>query len=291
MKPIKIIADSSCELTLDTAKKRDITIVPFSVTFDGSKYYRENIDITIEEFYHTLRTQNVFPKTSLPSISAYQAEFRAAINGGFDVLCICITSKFSGSYGSAVNAQALVKEEFPDANIIVIDSQLCTAAQGAFVLQAADMRDSGMPIYDIDSRLELIKSECQIFVTVDSLAYLQKGGRIGKASALAGSLLSIKPIIVFKNGELNPGTKVRGRAKALAEIVRQLDEATGSDKSKYSYFVMHGDELETAKQTKEAIEKAGMVVDYPISSLGVTIGAHIGPTTIAIGYLRKHDTL
>lgn len=290
MNNFTIISDSSCDLTIEQAKEAGIRIVPFQVTLDGQKYLRESVDIAVDDFYHRLRTENVFPKTSLPSNSDYAVVFREIMAAGNDVICICISSKFSGSYQSATGAKDIVLEEFPDRKITVIDSILCTGGQGLFVNEAAEMKRAGLPYETVVEKLEKIKHQAEIFTTVDSLKYLQKGGRIGKVAAIAGSLISIKPIITFNNGELHPTGKVRGKSKAIAELATLMNKAIGDKKEKYHICVMHGDELADITELKRKLEEEyGFTVTYPINYIGVTIGAHIGPTCLAIGYLLKHE--
>ncbi len=285
-----IISDSACELSLEVAKENDVVIVPFEVTFDGEKYFKENIDIKIEDFYHILRTQDVYPKTSLPSIQAYSDVFREALSKGRDVLCFCLTSRFSGSYQSACNAKKIVEIDYPDRTIIVVDSYLCTAVQGALVLEAARMRQDGMSINEVHEKCEKMKTMSKVYTTVDSLVYLQKGGRIGKVSAFAGGLLKIKPVIVFTNGELNPHSKVRGRKKAVQECMELINKDILDEKHKYITTYMHADEIDDINEVRDIMTgQYGHESPYPASYLGVTIGAHIGPTTIAIGYMIKYE--
>jgi len=294
MPDFKLISDSSCDLPLEIAKACDVHVVPFEITLDGGEtYMKENVDITPAEFHKRLRANpNIVPKTSLPSIQAYTDVFRGYLESGLDVLCVNLTAKFSGSHQSAQNAAALLREEFPDRQIAVYDSWLCTGLQGALLWEINRMRNDGLSIDEILGKCDKIRESSRIFVTVDTLHYLQKGGRIGKASALAGSLLNIKPIIMFKDGELMPLSKVRGRKKALDEVISLLDKAMPGAKSDSIAFLMHADEPEDAAAvTKVMKEQYGMEMPFPSLDLGATIGAHIGPTTLAIGFLSKYETV
>ena len=287
----KIVADSACDLGIALAEKHGISLVPFQVTFDGETYYTENITVTTDVFYQKLRSENVYPKTSLPSIQAYSEVFEPILQEGQDILCLCLTSKFSGSYQSGVNAGEMMKEKYPERNIIVLDSRQATVGQGLLTLEAARMRDNELTLQEAVSSCEKIRDNGQLYITVDSLTYLQKGGRIGKASALAGGLLNIKPIILFSDGELNPLTKVRGHKKALAKIIELLDEAIGKDRERYLISVAHADELEDARQMQKELEDMGYHIDLPQVGMGVTIGAHTGPTAIVLGYIQKYDQI
>ncbi len=147
---IQLISDSSCDLTSDLIAENSIKVVPFSVTLDGGKtYLRENEEITVDKFYQELREKEVFPKTSLPSVKQYIDVFKESLDKGEDVVCICISSKFSGSYQSAINAMEILKDENPKGKIIVIDSFQATIAQGLLVLFAKQLIDKGYGVEEI----------------------------------------------------------------------------------------------------------------------------------------------
>ena len=294
MPDFKIISDSSCDMSPELVKACDVHVVPFEVTLDNGKtYMKENEDITPMEFHKRLREDgSIAPKTSLPSIQAYTDAFRKYLEKGQDVLCINITAKFSGSHQSAQNAASILREEFPERQIVVYNSWLCTGSQGAMVWEINRMRQAGLTINEVIVKCDKMREMSRIFVTVDTLHYLQKGGRIGKVSAFAGSLLNIKPIIMFKEGELMPISKVRGRKKALEEIVAQLDRSMPGEKGDCIAYVMHADELQDAQDvTKVMKEKYGMEMPFEPIDLGVTIGAHIGPTTLAVGFINKYESV
>ncbi|MDR1688667.1 MAG: DegV family protein [Clostridiales bacterium] len=292
MSGIKIISDSSCDLTPELVSKYNISVVPFLVSFNGEKYFRENIDITNTEFYKTMRTTDVFPKTSLPTIATYAEEFKKYTSQGSDVICFNLTSKFSGSHQSAVNAASAVNEEIGETKVYVVDSIQATCAQGAIVMEAAKMRDAGFTAAQIYEKINKLKETCIMYITVDSLIYLQRGGRVGKANALAGTLLNIKPIIVLKDGELVPLGKVRGRKKALNELAENIKKDVGGNMEDYEFFLANADESEEAEAFAESFEKEyGIKLSYPIMDVGVTIGAHIGPTAVGFGYIKKYTSL
>jgi len=292
MQSFKLISDSSCDMSAELVKQCDIHVVPFGISLDGGNtYLKENEEITPLEFYKRLRADsNIFPKTSLPSIQDYTDAFRPYLEAGTDIFCVNLTAKFSGSHQSAQNAAAILREEFPERTIIVYDSLMCTGSQCALLWEINRMRNDGLTMDEIVAKCDKMRTPSRIFVTVDSLLYLQKGGRIGKASALAGSLLNIKPIIMFKDGELMPLSKVHGRKKALEEIVAQLDKAMPENKSDCIAYVIHGDELAEAQEVARIMrEKYGMSLPFEPIDLGVTIGAHIGPTTLAVGFINKYE--
>ncbi len=292
MNSFKIISDSSCDLDKQYLEKHDISLVPFKVSFDGKTYFRENIDITINEFYTTLERENVYPKTSLPSIQEYIDAFKPYLEQGQDILCFCLTSKFSGSYQSAVNAKAMLDEEQYSGRLIIIDSYNVTIGQGLIILEAAKMREAGYTMDQCAEAIEKLKHTVKITFTVNSLEYLKKGGRIGAVSALAGALLNIKPLAQMVNGELKPHSKIRGRNKAINEVVKIFMGEIGKDVDKYEFAILNSHCMEEANALKQQLESEhGIKITLPISNVGVTIGCHIGPSALGIAAIRRFDTV
>ncbi len=291
----QIIADSASDLTEIQAKEYEIDIVPYYVSFGlgEDKYYKENEELTRWAFYEELSKLNdPTPKTSMPTMLDYSTKFEKYLEQGKDVLCICLTSKFSGSYSMAKLAENELKEKYPDREIIVMDSTLASFAEGLLAIKAAQMRDEGLSISDNVKILERLKEEVSLFVTVDSLTFLKKGGRIGKASALAGSLLNIKPIISLKEGELLPFGKIRTRRKALEKLIDLVPANFAEEKEKYDFIILHGDAYEDAIKLEQRMkDEFGIELAHPPALLGATIGAHIGPTVVAIGCMKKRHYL
>ncbi len=283
----EIFSDSACDLSDAFIKEFDIGIVPFSITFDGQSYAKERLELSLSDFYNELLSRKVFPKTSLPSISDYSEHFRPSLEKGLDVLCICLSSKFSGSYQSAVNAKNLLEDEFPERTIIIADSMLATILQGQMAVTAAKLRKAGKTINEVYDAIANLKDISRIYVTVDSLEYLQRGGRIGKVSAFAGTLFDIKPIIELKDGELNPLSKVRGRKKAISNIIELAFKGI-DNLDDYEFGIVHSACFAEAKQLEETLKNTYGIKDYfGITELGATIGSHIGPTVLGISCIKK----
>ena len=291
MNTYKIIADTSCDIPASVFAENNVTYVPFNVSFDQENYLEELKDISPEEFHTKLSTEKVFPKTSLPSVQAYMDAMESALKEGKDVLCLCLSSKFSGSYGSAVNAANILADDYPDRVVKVVDTTCATACEGLMVLEACRMRDAGMDIDTVVAKLDALKEFACLYVTVDSLEHLQKGGRIGKASAMAGALLNIKPIIAMKDGELHPEGKVRGTKKALKTIIDMSKEKMGNEKDQYRVLLVRGEKErhESAVEMANELRAEGYDVYEDVWTVGITIGAHIGPTPIAICMMKKYE--
>lgn len=285
-----ILSDSSCDLPEDLKKEYNIDVVPFYVSFDKENYLKENIDININDFYKKVTNEKIIPKTSLPSMEDYSNYFKKHLENGVDILCFTLCSELSGSYQSAINAANIMLEDYPDRKILVIDSKKATVAQGLLVIEASKMQKAGFSLEETYEKMENLKQEGIIIFTIDSLEHLQKGGRIGKASALAGSLLNIKPILLLLNGVLEPHSKVRGRKKSLSEVLKIFDEYINEDISKYQIAIAHAYCKDEAIELEKALnEKYNINLSYPIFDIGITIGAHTGATAIGIGFIKKFD--
>ncbi|MDR1538867.1 MAG: DegV family protein [Clostridiales bacterium] len=294
MPKFKIISDSSCDLPASVLEENDISLVHYYVTLDGGLHYmKEYKEIMPEAFYDALRTQkSITPKTSLPPIQDYIDAFRPALENGQDVLCVCLTQKFSGSYQSAHNAVNLLKDEFPGRVVRIVDSRSVTISQGILVMQAAQLREKGLPIEDAASIVEALAAESRIIFTVDTLEYLQRGGRIGKVAAFTGTLLNIKPLIYMRDGELNPFSRVRGRHKALHEMVETAARDIGDEALKYTVWLVHADCLDELQAVcNELKQRHNIFPDPRCAVIGATIGTHIGPSAIGIAYILKPEFL
>ena len=293
-----IISDGSCDLPKELAAEKDITVVPFYVSFDDEHYLKENVEIGIRDFYQQMvDRKGVYPKSSMPSTQDYVDVFTPYAQQGTPVICICITTKFSGSMQSALNAKAIVGETWPEAEITVIDATINTVLQGLYVLEAVKLRDSGMGYRECVARLEEIKSTGRIFFTVGDMEYLKHGGRIGKVSAVAGSVLGIRPVITLKEGEIFPSGIGRGRKrtteKAISLLLDYLEE-NGRAIGRYSIAVGFGYDYEEAvafrERTLEVLRGQGYDVgweDIPIYQIGATISVHTGPYPLGFGIIEK----
>ncbi len=291
-----IISDGSCDLPPKLAQEKNITIVPFYVSFDDEHYLKENVEIDIRDFYQQMvDKKGVYPKSSMPSIQDYEEAFLPFVKAGIPVICICITTKFSGSMQSALNARELLLETYPDAEITVIDATINTVLQGLYVLEAAKLRDHGFGYSDAVARLEEIKSTGRIFFTVGNMEYLKHGGRIGKVASLAGSVLDIRPVITLKQGEIFPSGMDRGRKrttqKALNLLLQYLEESSLGIEC-YSLAVGYGYDREEGLSFRDHAlsvlqEKGYHIKELPIYQIGATIGVHTGPYPLGFGVIEK----
>lgn len=291
-----IISDGSCDLSPEFAKENNVTIVPFYVSFDDMNYKKENVEVGIRDFYQQMiDNPKTYPKTSMPSLQDYADVFLPFAESNTPVICICINSKFSGSIQSATNAKEMILEDYPNAQITVIDATINTVLQGLYVVEAIRLRDQGVSYEESIKRLEEIRSTGRIFFTVGDLEYLKHGGRIGRIAGIAGSILGIKPIIILKEGELFPGGVGRSRKGTLnkcTECLIQYIQENGNDINRFSINIGYGydydEAVEFRARTLETLKEKGFEIDdIPIYQIGATIAVHTGPYPLGFGIIEK----
>lgn len=293
----QIITDGSCDLPKELTQEKGIIVVPFYVSFDGENYLKEMEEIGVREFYEKMVADpTTFPKSSLPSVQDYVDVFMPLAEQKTAIICICITTKFSGSMQSALSAKELVLDTYPDAEITVIDATINTVLQGQYVLEAASMQEKNVPYEQVVAKLEEIKSTGRIFFTVGNMEYLKHGGRIGKLTGIAGSVLGIKPLITLKQGEIFPSGITRSRKKSMEKVIDLLDEYIKEfqvDMKEYSLAVGFGYDYEEACEFRKMLlqflaERGQQVDECPIYQIGATIGVHTGPYPLGIGIIKRH---
>ena len=287
----RIISDGSCDLGTERAKKYDIDVVPFYVSFDEKQYDREIADIGIRDFYERMvKDKGVYPKSSMPSVDDYVKAFMPYVKNGEEILCLCITTKFSGSYNSAMNARNMVLEDYPDAVIEVMDTQVDTVLQGIFTLEAARMRDAGWSLSDTIKRLNEMIPHSRILFTVGSMDYLVHGGRAGKTAGIIAGTLGLKPMIILKDGEIYSGGIAHGRKKSMVKVIDLMHKyfaETGENIDDYVIVVGFGYDEKEAVQFRDMVQADTGRNDIDIFQIGATIAVHTGPYPLGEGILRK----
>lgn len=293
----QIISDSSCDLTSELIKEKNIHVVPFYISFDQEQYFKENEEIRVHEFYQKMiDNPEVFPKTSLPSIEDYVDAFTPYLKAGKDIICICITTKFSGSYNSAASARDILLEEYPNTKIAVIDAMVNTVLQGLLVLEAAKMRDEGYSFEKTVDTVDRIKESGRIIFTVGNMDYLIHGGRVGKVMKVAINALKIRPMIILKEGEIFPFGVARSRGKSIQKILEKTKshfEETGESPDDYEIVIGYGydydEAVEFRKQLLDSLKTYSNKTEVEIFQIGAMIGVHTGPFPLGIGLLKKYD--
>ena len=293
----QIITDGSCDLGQEIPQKMGIKVVPFYVTFNGKDYKKEIEEIGVREFYQEMvDNPNKFPKSSLPSVQDYVEAFTPYAKEGKDIICLCITVKFSGSFNSARTAAESMKEEYPDVKIEVIDTTVNTVLQGILTLEAVRMQQAGLSFGETVAGIERIKASGRIIFTVGNYEYLIHGGRIGKVMGSAASTLGIKPLIMLREGEIFPIGISRSRKKALKRLIVQAKEhfhKIGESPDDYQIVVGYGYDYEEAVAFRDellaSLKTYSHYESIDIFQIGATIGVHTGPYPIGLGLIKKFD--
>ena len=293
MRDYIIISDGSCDISFAKAKELGIEIVPFQIQFIDEDFKKEGVDIEVRHFYQSLvDNPNVFPKSSLPPVTEYVEVFKKALENNLDIICLCITSKFSGSYNSALNAKKILEEEYKDSKITVIDTTVNTVLQGLVVKEAVRLKASGYQYDELVSAINSYLSTGRIFFTIKGLSYLKNGGRIGKVSSIIGDFLKISPIITLKEGEIFSSGVAISRLRSLAKVkniaATYLDEVKATPDT-YRIAVGYGYDIEEAKQFYADVKKLFPNYDIDFEQIGSTIAVHTGPHPLGIGILKKFD--
>lgn len=278
MAGVHIVTDSACDLTDDEAVENGVTIVPLSIRF-GDEEYVDRVELSVDDFYSKMATSSSLPETAAPSPGAFEKAFRDAADSGAEaVVCIDLSSGLSATIQSARTA-AKALEGVVD--VRVIDSRSITGGLGTQVLEAARAAREGAGADDIVEMIADMAERTMVFGTLDTLDNLKKGGRIGNAQAMLGSMLSIKPIINISEGVVEEAAKPRTRRKAFEWLRKQLfDEPSVTHLS-----IMHGmaPDIETFLELIEPRFPAG---SYRLGNIGAVIGSHGGPRVIGVCYQR-----
>ena len=293
----QIITDGSCDLGQEIPQKAGLKVVPFYVTFDGKTYKKEIEEIGVREFYQQMvDNPKQFPKSSLPSVQDYVEAFTPYVKEGKNIICLCITVKFSGSYNSAKTAAESLKEEYPDVKIEVVDTTVNTVLQGILALEAVRMQQAGLSFEETLAEIERIKATGRIIFTVGNYEYLIHGGRIGKVMGNAASTLGIKPLIMLREGEIFPTGITRSRKKAMKRLIEQAKEhftKIGESPDDYRIVVGYGYDYEEAVAFRDellaSIKTYSNCDSIDLYQIGATIGVHTGPYPIGLALIRKYD--
>jgi DegV family protein with EDD domain len=275
-----VVLDSTADLPDPQGRHANWRLVPLYVRF-GDETFREYVDISPEEFYRRLRESSQSPKSSQPSPADFQAAFES-LSAYEHVLCVVLSAKISGTYESARLAAGAVG----DGRVQVIDSGVTSG--GTIILADAIQRrlDAGAEQAEIDALVERFKQQRGLLFTVDTLEYLIRGGRIGKAAGLAGQLLSVKPILIFDDGEVAPFKRVRGRGKAIAELA-SIFEAESLDGPGLHVGVGHAEAPDDADDLVRRVQAARPESSLDLLvTLGPVIGTHGGPGTVGLFWFQ-----
>ncbi len=276
---VRIVTDSTCDLPPALVAEHGILVVPLTVIF-GDEALEDGAAITPPDFYRRLRSSSVLPRTSQPSVERFQQAYRTAAEGGAEIVSIHISSKLSGTLNSASVARETLKH---DLHIDLIDSYNVSVGLGLIVLEAARAAAAGASLSDVVAVARRAMDRITVYVAVDTLEYLQRGGRIGRARSLIGSILSIKPILTVDQGEVAPFERVRTRARAHERI---LELAAGMPRAK-EMFIAHSDLPAEAEAAVERLRPQLPHTALHASWLGPVVGTYTGPGAFGVAALAR----
>ena len=283
-----IMTDSSCDLPAALAEEMELSVLPLYVDVDGKKYvnYLDEREISFSEIYAKLRTKCP-AKTSAVNVNDFMEPMEAALKAGRDVLYIGFSSGLSSTYDAGAMAARELTESYPERKIYTVDSLCASMGQGLLVYLAWQQKQLGRTIEQVRDYVEDNKLHLCHWFTIDDLMFLKRGGRISGATAVMGSMLSIKPIMhVDNDGHLIKVGTARGRKASLKALADQA-ERLGVDLDQQTVFISHGDCLADANYLADIMRARFHVKDVVISYVGPVIGAHSGPGTVALFFLGK----
>jgi DegV family protein with EDD domain len=276
---IKIVTDSTADLSPELIKKFGITVVPLYVRF-GKDVYRDREEINEDDFYQRLLQDPTHPTTTQPTPQDFAEVYRQLSSKADGIISIHISEKLSGTCNSALQGKKLVEKECP---IEVIDSKTTSMALGLLVIAAATIAKTGKSLSQVAEDVKQVVSSIKLLIFFDTLKYLAKGGRIGKAKSLLGSILSVKPMLTIKDGEFVPVGQVRSRSKGIERLFDFAKDTADIE----DLAVIYSTTPDEAKSLAERISSILSLKQVRIARLGPVLGVHGGPGVLAIAFRRK----
>jgi DegV family protein with EDD domain len=277
--PVRIVTDTTSDLAPALAQQEQIGVVPLSVIF-GEESYKEGIDITPDLFYDKLQRSKVLPTTSAPSVGDFLDVYRNILKTTDEIVSIHLSSKLSATYSNACQAAAQLADE--GARIDVIDSETISLGMMFMATAATRAAEGGASIEEVRKVVEAMIPRMHVYVVLDTLEYVRRGGRIGRARAFLGTVLRVKPILSFRDGEVHPEERVRTRSHALDRLFQMATSFPNIEQIGVAYST----NAEEAEQFKRRLESALQGTQVHVSRLGPVIGVHGGPGVLGVGILE-----
>lgn len=283
MKQVQILIDSACDMQQPEADRLGVTLLPLRTSFDG-EVFLDGVDLSHEAFFEKLTQSKTLPTTSQVPPYDYEKAYRQAQKAGREILVITLSSRLSGTYQSAVIAAQETGVDIP-----IVDSETVTAAERALVDLAIRLRDAGLHAGQIAEQLEKAKKRLCIIGRVETLEYLYRGGRLSRTSAIAGTLLNIKPVLTVRDGKLAVLGKARGAKQSNNFLNEAIAQRGGIDFTMPLMLGYSGSSDEALREYIAASREIweGKLDTLPVTSIGSTIGTHVGPGAIVVAFFAK----
>lgn len=276
---IAIVTDSTSDIPPNLAHEFGVSVVPLSVIF-GEEAYKEGVDITPDLFYERLQSSKELPTTSAPSVGDFLQTYREALKTTDEIVSIHLSSKLSATYDAACQAAAQLADE--GAKIDVFDSQSISVGMMFLAVAASKASREGASLEEIRKLIDNMTPRLRIYIVLDTLEYVRRGGRIGRARAFLGTLMRVKPLLSIKDGEVHPEERVRTRRHALDRIFQLATSYPSIEQIGVAYST----NAEEADAMKRRLEGAIEGAKVPVMRLGPVIGVHGGPGVLGIGVLE-----
>jgi DegV family protein with EDD domain len=284
MARVRIVTDSTADIPIGQLEREglDVTVVPLNVTF-GGQTFRDKIDLTNDEFFRRLATSPSLPTTSQPSVGAFEAVYRDVAQAGAPIFSLHISGLLSGTLQSArLAAEGLGRD---DAALRIADSGTTSLGLGLLVLEAARQARDGAALTEIAAAIEALKARVRLVWMLETLDYLQRGGRIGKAQAMVGSLLGIKPVLSLVDGQVVPLRRERTRARALDALVGMARSYLPISALGVIHSAAANDAAALASRLAEEVGPAIGADDILTADFGPVVGTHTGPGAVGFAAL------
>ena len=278
MEKIKIITDSTADLSKEIYDKYDIEVLPLLINF-GEESYLDGVEINPNKVFERIEKDNILPTTAQVTPNRFIESYKKYLNEGYKIISIHMSSAMSGTYQSA----CIAKETLETKDIAVIDSQNVTAALGILVIKAAKLREKGYDIEQMEEELNNIKEKIKVSIYFDSLEYLVRGGRISKTVGIVGGILGIKLILEIKHGLMSVKDKIRGNKKSIKKIISDLERANLDEDVPVILIDVNNIEIKGALKDYMKINNVKFV-ECPVGS---SVSIHSGPGCCGVVFFNK----
>jgi fatty acid kinase fatty acid binding subunit len=281
MPKVAVVTDSTAYLPSDELKKYSITVTP-QILIWGDETFQDGVDIQPDEFYRKLKTAKIMPTTSQVAIVTMKSAFEKLLEAGYDILGIFISAKLSGTMQSAIQAKEMLPKAA--AKIVLVDSNSTAMAMGFHVLTVARASQAGANLAECQKLAEAAQYHTGVYFVVDTLEFLRRGGRIGGAQAMLGSVLNFKPLLELRDGRIESIEKIRTKGKAINRMIDLVVERTAG-RTPVRLATLHANAEAEAMAALEGAAARLNPVEQILASVSPVIGSHAGPGTVGLAYM------
>jgi DegV family protein with EDD domain len=281
---IGVVTDSLAWLPASVTQSHGIRVVPLHVRIDDQEF-TEGVDLSNEEFFRRLPTARALPKTSQPSAGEFLAAYQEVAERAGAILSVHASSRLSGTYRAAETGAAMLREARPGVRVVTLDTMTAASAEGIVAVRAAEDAAAGVPFDEVVVRARALAQKTRLLFVLETMEYLQKGGRIGRAQAFLGGLLHIRPILTVDEGEVTPKDRARTRGRAMERVLELMAEDAQGRPFRH-VGVLHAAAPESAAELKRLIQERFGVPEgvFMVVEIGPVIGTYTGPDAFGVSY-------